>query len=381
MARVIAAGTFDPDFGRNRRLISLLEAAGHEIVICQADLYGSVKYDIVQQGKIGMLARSLVAYPRLLWRFATMPRADAALVMYPGWFDMIMLGVVARVRRIPVVFDIYISLSDTIVGDRRLASGGSIIGRLSRLVDRLSIRSADRVLADTPEHAELYARLGGISRDRIGVVWVGADDEVFRPRPEIEPAARRVLFYGNFIKLHGVDVIVRAAKLLEGDGIEFRIIGTGQELENIERLIEELDTSNIELVGRVPLTELPAEIAAATVCCGIFGVSAKAGRVVPNKVFECAAVGRPVVTGDTPAMRRAFTGAEVALVSPGDADALARAIRELLADPDQREAMAAAAHRHYLAEYAGGSLTRQLEDDFRAAIQAAPRPRRSMLRR
>ncbi len=381
MSRVIAAGTFDRGFGRNRRLIALLERAGHEVVICQSDLFGSTRYDIVDTGKLALLRRGLGAYPRVLWRFLRIRRGDAVLTMYPGWFDTIVLAPIARLRGMPVVFDIYISLFDTVVADRKIASERSFIGRVTRLVDRLSLRGAHRVIADTPEHADLYADIGGIARDRIGVVWVGADDDVFRPRPDIAPNPKRVLFYGTYIKLHGIDVIVRAAKLLDSEGVEFRLIGTGQERAAIDRLIEELHVSNIEMTDRVPLEDLPAEIAAAALCCGIFGASDKARRVVPNKVFECVAVGTPVVTADTAAMRRVFTDTEIALVPAGDPDALAGAIRDLLADPDRRAAMAVAAHRHYVAAYATDSVTKQLEREVQTAIRSGRSARRATRRR
>src|SRR6516225_5651733 len=119
MSRVVAAGTFDRKFGRNVRLISLLERAGHEVVLCQSDIFGSTKYDIVRGGKGSMLVRGLVAYPRVVWRLVRTPRADAVLTMYPGWFDTIVLAPVARLRSTPLIFDIYISLSDTIVSDRQ----------------------------------------------------------------------------------------------------------------------------------------------------------------------------------------------------------------------------------------------------------------------
>jgi len=381
MSRVIVAGTFDRGFARNRRLIALLERAGHEVVMCQSDLFGSTRYDIVDKGKLSMLGRGLGAYPRVVWRFLRTRRGDVVLTMYPGWFDTIVLAPLARMRRMPLIFDIYISLFDTIVSDRKIASERSVIGRLSRAVDWLSLRSAHRVIADTPEHAELYADLGGIARDRIGVVWVGADDDVFRPRPDIAPQPNRVLFYGTYIKLHGIDVVVRAAKLLEAEGVEFRFIGTGQERATIDRLIEELQVSNIAMTERVPLEDLPAEIASSALCCGIFGASDKVRRVVPNKVFECVAVGRPVVTADTPAMRGVFTDNEVALVPAGDPDALARTIRDLLADPERRDAMATAAQRHYLAQYATDSVARLLESELRAATGAARPSRRSTRRR
>ena len=89
-------------------------------------------------------------------------------------------------------------------------------------------------------------------------------------------------------------------------------IAPGADSTRIEKaylaLIEKLQPTNIEMVGRLPLAQIPLEIASATLCLGVFGTTDKARRVVPNKVFECVAVGRPVVTGDTPAIRRTKTG-------------------------------------------------------------------------
>src|SRR5438477_7174605 len=220
MSRVIVAGTYDPDFGRNRRLLALLDAAGHDVVRCHVALWRGARYEIPNRRLISTVARAAAAYPKLVWRFSRSPRGDVVVVLYPGWFDVVVLAPLARMRHMPVLFDPFISVSDTVVSDRALVGRGSVLGRLVRAVDRASLRAARRVIADTPSHADFYADLARISRERIGVVWVGADDAVFRPRPEVVPAFRRVLFYGTFIKLHGIDVIVRAAKLLESDDVE-----------------------------------------------------------------------------------------------------------------------------------------------------------------
>ncbi len=229
------------------------------------------------------------------------------------------------------------------------------------------------MLADTPAHAAFYADLSGVARDRIGVVWVGADDVVFRPRPEIEPACNRVLFYGTFINLHGLEVIVHAAKLLEDDDVEIRIVGTGQEAERVDALIDDLQPRNVRRIESMPLERLAAEIAAATVCLGIFGSSAKAGRVVANKVFECVAVGRPVITADTEGVRAFFGPDEIALVPAGDPDALAGEIRRLLADPQRRENMARAAHARYVDEYSNRRLASAFDAQLMATVASARR--------
>ena len=164
---------------------------------------------------------------------------------------------------------------------------------------------------------------------------------------------------------------MRAAKLLEGD-VRFRIIGDGQERPQLDALVRELQVSNVELCGLLPVEEIPREIARASLCLGIFGTTQKAGRVVPNKVFECLAVGRPVLTGDTEAIRSAFDG-EVATVSPGDPPALAAAIHELLGDEARLAALAAAGHARYLRDYSEAALSRALATYLSEAV-AARRP-------
>jgi glycosyltransferase involved in cell wall biosynthesis len=368
MARILLAGTYDPDFSRNRRQRELLTRGGHEIVECRVDLWGGDRYKIVNEGKLRMLSRAVLAYPRLIVRFLRAPRCDAVMVLHPGWFDVVVLAPLARLRGMPLVFDAFISLYDTVVSDRALVSPRSLVGRFCRIVDRLSLRFASRVIADTPAHADSFAELARIPRDRIGVVWVGADDTVFRAHPVDEAEPRRVLFYGSFIALHGLETIVRAAKLLEADGVSFRIIGAGQEQQVLEALLAELKPSNVELRGVVPLAALADEIARASVCLGIFGTSAKAARVIPHKVFECAAEARAVVTADTEAIRGAFEKGEISAVPPGDASALADAIRALLADDDARAAMGAAARARYEAEFSTDVLVRLLDAELAQVI-------------
>lgn len=368
MARVIAAGTYDPGFSHNRKLIALLEAAGHEVATCQVDLWGDKRHEIVKQRKADVLVRAALAYPRLIWRFLRIRRGDAVIVMHPGWFDMIVLAPLARLRRMPMLFNAFISLYDTVVSDRKLVSPTSLLGKLLRVVDRLSLRLASRVLADTPCHAEYFVELAGIPRERIGVVWVGAWDQIFTPRPEVEHEPPRVLFYGTFIALHGLETIIRAAKLVEADGITVRIIGSGQEQPAFDRVMHELAPTNVETIASVPLEQLPDEIANATICLGIFGTSDKARRVVPHKVFECAAVGRPIITADTEGMRTAFDENEVMMVPPGDATALAAAIRSLTAQPELRHRLGRACHERYVRSFSVDVLTKVLDGELETML-------------
>src|SRR5207244_8123632 len=85
--------------------------------------------------------------------------------------------------------------------------------------------------------------------------------------------------------------------------------------------------------GEVPLASLPAELAAAALVLGVFGASRKAAMVVPNKVWQAAAAGRPLVTRDGPALREVLRPGEHCLACPpADPAARAEAVGRLLDD-------------------------------------------------
>ena len=84
---------------------------------------------------------------------------------------------------------------------------------------------------------------------------------------------------------------------------------------------------------------------------------------MPNKLFECLAVGRPVVTADTAAVRSAFDD-EVALVPAGDPQSLADAIRDLLRDTAAQRRLAEAGHERFQRDYSEGALAETLSHDL-----------------
>ena len=172
--RVLVAGTFDPDFRRNRVVMTLLERTGFEVEVVQRTLWGTERVALVNASKGKLVTRALRVYPSLLWATLRAKRPDVLLVLYPGYIDMPLLSAVARSRRVPVVFDTFISLHDTVVGDRALRSPTSLLGRATRLADRIACRRADVVIADTPPDADYFAGLADVPRDRFRVLWLGA---------------------------------------------------------------------------------------------------------------------------------------------------------------------------------------------------------------
>lgn len=339
--RVIWAGTFDPDFPRNRKLARLLAFAGIEPIVVREAVWNVDRVALATKGRGRIALTALFRYPKLLFRLLAHPRPDLYLVSYPGWFDVPIVRLVASIKGRAVVFDPFLSLYDTMITDRHLHSERSLVARLSALFDRWSLRLADVVIADTAAQLDMYVELAGGLRREGAVLPVGADDDVFAPRSDTKIDLNFVLFYGSLVPLHGIETIVEAAALLEREGIRTVIIGDGQDRPTMEEAIERSGAS-VELHGLLPLDELPQYIAKAVVCLGVFGDSEKANRVVPHKVYECLAMGRPVVTRDGHAIRSLFQPGEVVTVPPTDPGALAEAVLSLVKDPEVRERVAQA---------------------------------------
>jgi glycosyltransferase involved in cell wall biosynthesis len=277
--------------------------------------------------------RLAFAEARLLTR--RVPDADALIVGYPGHFDLPAAKRAARGR--PVIFNPLVSLADTFVSDRARFRAGGPVGRFLERVDRRALAAADLVVADTEAHARFFEQL---THTPIEVCYVGAEERVFTPgwKPE-EPFT--ALFVGKLIPLQGAGVVLDAARL--APELRFRVIGSGQLEELLVRR-----PPNVEHVPWVEYERLPEELRRAGCALGIFGTSAKAGRVIPNKAFQALACATPLVTSDTRAARELLVDGESALLPPpGDPPALAGALRRLAGDAVLRQELSAAGRAVY----------------------------------
>jgi glycosyltransferase involved in cell wall biosynthesis len=270
------------------------------------------------------------------------------LVGFPGHADVATARAIARTKRAPVIFDAFVSLQES--AEDRGSGGGTLAHRRRELEDRLSFALADRVLVDTETHGEHFVVDAGADPSRLRRLWVGADEEIMRPLPDVPHDRFRVFVYASFIPLHGLEHVVRAASLLEtrADDVAFQVVGGGQTEAAVRSLAAQLGVRSVDFLGRRPYAELPDLMAASDVCLGIFGTTRKAQRVIPNKVFDALACARPVITADSPAVRELLEpGEHVMVCPPGESEALAAAITTLRDDTELRRAIAERGHSRF----------------------------------
>jgi glycosyltransferase involved in cell wall biosynthesis len=340
-------GTYEPDYPRNAVLIAGLREHGVAVHEFHAALPQMTAAEMAgARGAARLAAGVAEAHVRLLTQHTGHLDVDAVVVGYPGHFLVPFGRLLAAFRHAKLVFDPLVSLLDTFAGDRGLVRAGGAKALAVRALDETAFRLPALVLADTQAHAAYYQRTFGLPRERLAVAPVGA-----LPESRANGAARAVgrgepltvLQYGKWSPLHGADVVLGAAELLRDEPVRFVLIGEGQLSGELRSHIAAADLTNVRWVGALPQDELRARTLAADVCLGVFGVSEKAGRVVPNKVFDALACGRPVVTADSDGAREWLRDGESALLTPaGDAAALAAALRRLL-DEGERARLGQAA--------------------------------------
>ena len=352
---VLLVGDYDFSYPRERELrdgLTLNGATVHEVTFRDEPLFiGSRKllllpyYWLVLSVRIARLALSVEVNGIFLTKF------NPTLIPVV-WLWSRLLGAV-------FVYDLFVSLHRT----AQLHDINPLFVKTIYLIERLVLSLPDYLLTETDQFAALYADLYGLPQNRIIPLPVGVDDEWFSPREGSHTEAFTVVYWGNFLPHHGLDPIVEAAAALEGANVEFVFIGEGPEQDRIKTAVESQGLSQIRFLGRVPMDELVDWVATADVCLGIFSSDIRARASITNKVSEGVAMGKPVITMDSPAIRDWFTDREnIWLVPPEDGKALAEAIRTLRDDDALRTRIGENARARYETAFSPENLGQIVSD-------------------
>lgn len=345
--RVCYFGTYRAEYARNQVMIAALREAGVEVLECHETLWQGIE-DRVQAASGGWIkpafwGRVLRAYWRLLQQYCQVPDYDILVVGYPGQFDVFLARLLSWLRGKPLVWDILMSIYLVAI-ERQIDRQSKLTVSALRLVERLACRLPDLLILDIPEYVRWFEQTHGISPERFRMVPVGADDHIFQPGPTIpkEDNLIRVIYYGSFIFTHGVPYIVEAAHLLRGEAnIQFELVGDGPEKQLAQTEAQRYRLNNLQFSGRLSTPDLIKHISQADICLGTFGTTPQALITVQNKVYEGVAMAKPVVTGDSPAIRQAFVhGQNIYLCDRASPQSLAEAIRVLAADPNLMQRLA-----------------------------------------
>jgi glycosyltransferase involved in cell wall biosynthesis len=297
-----------------------------------------------QAGSLSLrLARLL---PRLIYHLR---RPHDLLVI--GFYGHPLALLARYLTRAPILFDAFVSTYDTLCFDRQLFPAASPGGKLVFWLDKQASHYADKVLLDTKTHADYFRQTFNIPPAKVDTLYLGCDEKVFQPARSLSTPERCTIFtYSTYLPLHGTEIIVEAAQLCRVYPIHFRLIGDkGPTYEQNRCLAERYQLPNLEFIPTIPFSQLPAEIAQATICLGgHFGSTPKAGRVIAGKTYQFMAMGQPVILGDNSANRELFQPMQTAyFCQMNDPQALAAAVIHLYETPKLRQQLSENAYSFY----------------------------------
>ncbi len=193
-----------------------------------------------------------------------------------------------------------------------------------RLVEMGISRTKITVLSNTPE-------LSGIMREKAVSSFCSRSNDCFR-----------MIFVGVVTVNRGLDLILRSIHyMLEKEGgIEFLVVGDGNDRPRLERLATSLGIGHsVNFVGWIGSEDVPNLIHKSDVGLIPHSINEHIQTTIPNKLFDYMMAGIPVVSADIRPIRRVLETEGCGLTIPDDPKEVARIILELKASPELRARM------------------------------------------
>lgn len=257
-------------------------------------------------------------------------------------------------KRERIINDFFISNYDTYVYDRKKISKYNPRAWWKYIQDWINFKYSKYLLADTQEHFKYWEELFGKFNGKSFVLPVFADTHIYYPTSDSnQNNTVKILFFGSFIPLHGIDVILNAFKLLEEKVVEFEahIIGNGQTFLAMKQLFDQLELKKVSMKGNLLQEDrLADEIRKSDVILGIFGDSKKAFSVVPNKTYQALACKKALITMKSNAIDEFFND-EHLISCENNPIELAKNIETLINNPLKRVALAENGYKRFYELY------------------------------
>lgn len=234
--------------------------------------------------------------------------------------------------------------------------------------------SAHLFVENPDDHARL-SEFGAFPGDLVTILGgAGVDPEHFSSSPLPGQRPARVGFVGRMVWTKGVDLLIEAHERLRSEGTAMRLDLCGTpDAENPRAISEETlrawnAREGVSWRGRVE------DIAGFWKDTDICVVPSRGGEGLPRALLEAAASGRPIVTTDVPGCRYFVRdGIEGLIVPPGDAKALASALRQLVENPAAAQRMGSAARERLLSGFTEDHVREAIRSDYERMLALAPR--------
>lgn len=254
-----------------------------------------------------------------------------------------------RVVGVPVLLDLHEAMPE-FFASRFPKAANPLTHRLLLLQERLSIWFSSRTLSVNEAMRDRLLGLG-VAPDKVSIVINSPSlqrfDAAAHPRRAFrEDGTLRLIYTGALTPTYELDVTIRAVSLVAAQrpdlDVRLDLYGRGDTEPELREIAAELDIADrLTFHGRIPIDDVPAAVAGADIGLAPTRFDRFTSITLSTKVYEYAAMGKPVVASRLPMVAATFPAGTVASYEPGDAPGMAEAIIVWADDPLAREAAVA----------------------------------------
>jgi glycosyltransferase involved in cell wall biosynthesis len=251
-----------------------------------------------------------------------------------------------RLVGLPVLLDLHEAMPE-FFASRFPRAANPLTHRLLLLQERISIWFSTRTLSVNEAMRDRLLGLG-VSPDKVSIVINSPSLQRFDPaahprRAFREDGSLRLIYTGALTPTYELDVTVRAVAVVAAGrpdlDVRLDLYGRGDTEPALRDLAAELGIAErLTFHGRIPIDDVPAAVAAADIGLAPTRLDRFTSITLSTKVYEYAAMGKPVVASRLPMVEASFPAGTVAAYEPGDAAGMAAAIIGWADDPLAREA-------------------------------------------
>ena len=254
-----------------------------------------------------------------------------------------------------------------VIGSQRQL--GDLLTPAKSFVQRCAFRMCDRIVCNSRAAAERLIQQG-LSARKISIIGNGIPFSAFEeavPRSHGKFAALRIAMIARMnTESKNHRIFLRAASVLirQFPNAEFLLAGDGPLRSSLELEAKELGIADrVLFLG--DCRDIPAILATADI-----SVLPSASESLSNAVLESMAAGVPVVASNVGGNPELISGDRGILVSPGDPNEVARAVKMLLENPELRARFAGNGQSFVRSRFAIDAVRRQYEELYRDLLRS-----------
>ena len=245
---------------------------------------------------------------------------------------------------------------------------------LGWILERSTLKMADMVLTISDKLRDYVIRMGAPS-ERTKVLKVGVNVELFSPisnghnvrkQYDLKEQDVSLLFIGRIYPFSGLKEIALRLTEVEDHNLKLLIVGDGEVYAELQNLRERPDLrSKVILTGEKPYHELPSFVAASDICLLPFHNTGVTKDIIPTKMYEYMAMGKPVISTRLPGIVSEFGEDNGVVYVDRPEDTVGKAIE--LAQSGRLGELGAKARR-FANRHSWDGITDELEEILKKAI-------------